>query len=41
MKIELKEKIYSAAKVLAQKASIVAIEDLTFKTKSKGKFKKS
>ena len=40
MKIELKEKIYSAAKVLAQKASIVAIEDLTFKTKSKGKFKK-
>ena len=40
MKAELKEKIYSAAKVLAQKASIVAIEDLTFKTKSKGKFKK-
>ena len=40
MKIELKEKIYSAAKVLAQKASIIAIEDLTFKTKSKGKFKK-
>ena len=40
MKAELKEKIYSAAKVLAQKASIIAIEDLTFKTKSKGKFKK-
>ena len=40
MKTELKEKIYSAAKVLAQKASIIAIEDLTFKTKSKGKFKK-
>lgn len=40
MKVELKEKIYSAAKVLAQKASIIAIEDLTFKTKSKGKFKK-
>lgn len=40
MKIELKEKIYSAAKILAQKASIIAIEDLTFKTKSKGKFKK-
>ena len=40
MKIELKEKIYSAAKVLVQKASIIAIEDLTFKTKSKGKFKK-
>ena len=40
MKIELKEKIYSAAKVLAQKASIIAIEDLTFKTKSKGEFKK-
>lgn len=35
MKIELKEKIYSAAKVLAQKASIIAIEDLTFKTKAK------
>ena len=34
IKIELKEKIYSAAKVLAQKASIIAIEDLTFKTKS-------
>ena len=40
MKIELKEKIYSAAKKIAQKASIIAIEDLTFKTKSKGKFKK-
>ena len=40
MKAELKEKIYSATKVLAQKASIIAIEDLTFKTKSKGKFKK-
>lgn len=40
MKAELKEKIYSAAKILAQKASIIAIEDLTFKTKSKGKFKK-
>lgn len=40
MKIELKEKIYSAAKILSQKASIIAIEDLTFKTKSKGKFKK-
>jgi transposase, IS605 orfB family len=40
MKIELKEKIYSAAKILAQKASIIAIEDLTFKIKSKGKFKK-
>lgn len=40
MKIELKEKIYSATKTLAQKASIIAIEDLTFKTKSKGKFKK-
>lgn len=40
MKIELKEKIYSATKILAQKASIIAIEDLTFKTKSKGKFKK-
>lgn len=40
MRIELKEKIYSAAKILAQKASIIAIEDLTFKTKSKGKFKK-
>ena len=40
MEIELKEKIYSAAKILAQKASIIAIEDLTFKTKSKGKFKK-
>ena len=40
MKTELKEKIYSAAKVLVQKASIIAIEDLTFKTKSKGKFKK-
>ena len=40
MKIELKEKIYSAAKMLARKASIIAIEDLTFKTKSKGKFKK-
>ena len=40
MKIELKEKIYSAAKILAQKASIIAIEDLTFNTKSKGKFKK-
>ena len=40
MKIELKEKIYSAAKILAQKASIIAIKDLTFKTKSKGKFKK-
>ena len=38
--IELKEKIYSAAKVLAQKANIIAIEDLTFRTKSKGKFKK-
>lgn len=35
MKAELKEKIYSAAKVLAQKASIIAIEDLTFKTKAK------
>jgi transposase, IS605 orfB family len=41
MKIELKEKIYSAAKKIAQKASIIAIEDLTFKTKSKGKFKKA
>lgn len=40
MKAELKEKIYSAAKKIAQKASIIAIEDLTFKTKSKGKFKK-
>ena len=40
MNIELKEKIYSAAKILVQKASIIAIEDLTFKTKSKGKFKK-
>lgn len=35
MKAELKEKIYSAAKVLAQKASIIAIEDLTFRTKAK------
>lgn len=35
MKIELKEKIYSAAKVLAQKASVIAIEDLTFKAKAK------
>ena len=40
MKAELKEKIYSAAKKVAQKASIIAIEDLTFKTKSKSKFKK-
>lgn len=40
MKAELKEKIYSAAKKIAQKASIIAIEDLTFKTKSKSKFKK-
>lgn len=39
-RLELKEKIYSAAKILAQKASIIAIEDLTFKTKPKGKFKK-
>lgn len=30
MKAELKEKIYSAAKILAQKASIIAIENLTF-----------
>ena len=37
MKAELKEKIYSAAKKVAQKASIVAIEDLTFKTKAKAK----
>lgn len=35
MKAELKEKIYSAAKKIAQKASIIAIEDLTFKTKTK------
>lgn len=35
MKAELKEKIYSAAKKIAQKASIIAIEDLTFKTKAK------
>ena len=35
MKTELKEKIYSAAKKVAQKASIIAIEDLTFKTKAK------
>ena len=35
MKAELKDKIYSAAKVLAQKASIIAIEDLNFKTKAK------
>ena len=34
MKAELKEKIYSAAKKIAQKASIIAIENLTFKTKS-------
>lgn len=32
--IELKEIIYKAAKTLAQKAKIIAIEDLTFKTKS-------
>ena len=32
--IELKEIIYKAAKTLAQKANIIAIEDLTFKTKS-------
>ena len=32
--IELKEVIYKAAKTLAQKAKIIAIEDLTFKTKS-------
>ena len=37
IKAELKEKIYSAAKKVAQKASIVAIEDLTFKTKAKAK----
>ena len=36
--IELKEIIYKAAKTLAQKAKIIAIEDLTFKTKS-AKFK--
>lgn len=35
MKAELKEKIYSAAKKIAQKASIIAIEDLTLKTKAK------
>lgn len=35
MKAELKEKIYSAAKKIAQKASIIAIEDLTFRTKAK------
>ena len=32
--IELKEIIYKAAKTLAQKAKIIAIEDLAFKTKS-------
>ena len=32
--IELREIIYKAAKTLAQKAKIIAIEDLTFKTKS-------
>ena len=32
--IELKEIIYKAAKTLAQKAKVIAIEDLTFKTKS-------
>lgn len=35
MKAELKEKIYSAAKKIAQKASVIAIEDLTFRTKAK------
>ena len=35
MKAELKEKIYSAAKKIAQKASVIAIEDLTFKAKAK------
>ena len=35
MKAELKEKIYSAAKKIAQKASIIAIEDLSFKIKAK------
>lgn len=39
MKAELKEKIYSAAKKIAQKASIIAIEDLTFQGK-KTKIKK-
>ena len=39
MRAELKEKIYSAAKKVAQKASIIAIEDLTFQGK-KTKFKK-
>ena len=32
--IELKEIIYKSAKILAQKAKVIAIEDLTFKTKS-------
>jgi transposase, IS605 orfB family len=40
MKAELKERIYSAAKKVAQKASIIAIEDLTFQSKKKTKFKK-
>ena len=39
MRAELKEKIYSAAKKVAQKASIIAIEDLTFQGK-KTKIKK-
>jgi len=39
MKIALKEKIYLAAKTVAQKASIIAIEDLTFKGKNT-KYKK-
>ena len=39
MRAELKEKIYSAAKTVAQKASIIAIEDLTFQGK-KTKIKK-
>ena len=33
MKAQLKENIYSAAKTLAQKANIIAIEDLSFKSK--------
>ena len=40
IKAELKERIYSAAKKVAQKASIIAIEDLTFQSKKKTKFKK-
>ena len=34
MKIELKEVIYSAAKTIAQKASVIAIEDLSFTSNS-------